>query len=293
MQEHSFSCVVIADGSALEGIITERDLVRIMSDLSKKPHLLQLKGVDLMSTAPVTVSEDTTLSEALAISQTGNVRHLPVINSQKVLSGIVTYTDLVRAQIDISEKAVALRTTELEAEIAQLKALSLEDPLLGIGNRRAMEVDLDYIHKFSIRHRRPYSVVLFDVDHFKSYNDHYGHSGGDQILQQVASHIRFSVRKSDRLYRFGGEEMLLVLPETDKEGAYVMADRLVKEIADQNIPHQKSPYTIITVSAGVAFEDPEAAQSRAWQEHVEKADRGLYLAKDNGRNQVAICATDI
>ena len=76
-------------------------------------------------------------------------------------------------------------------------------------------------------------------------------------------------------------------------GAYVLSDRLVKGIADQNIPHEKSPYTIITVSAGVAFEDPETVQSRAWQELVEKADRGLYLAKDNGRNQVAICATDI
>lgn len=111
----------------------------------------------------------------------------------------------------------------------ELLRLAREDPLLGIGNRRAMEISLDHIHELSVRYGRPYSLLLFDVDHFKSYNDSYGHPAGDVALQRLAQQVVDSLRKSARVYRYGGEELLAMLPETELQFAQQTAARILED----------------------------------------------------------------
>ena len=154
---------------------------------------------------------------------------------------------------------------------------------------RAMEVDLKYTHEDALRYQRPYSIALLDVDCFKLYNDHYGHAAGDRALQQVASYLRSMSRNADRLYRYGGEELLLLLPETRLAGAEVLARRLVEGLAECNIPHCKSPFEVVTISGGIGCEELErGAADKTWQEVAARADQALYRAKGNGRNQVAV-----
>jgi diguanylate cyclase (GGDEF)-like protein len=163
----------------------------------------------------------------------------------------------------------------------------MEDGLLGIGNRRAMEVDLEHTHAVALRYKHPYTVVLFDIDHFKLYNDHYGHLEGDACLKQVSQTLEEAIRKSDRLYRYGGEEFLLILPNTKHSGALILAKRLVENLYNEAIPHCKSPHNVVTISAGIASYSASNGNNISWKNVVEQADKSLYQAKSCGRNQVA------
>lgn len=169
----------------------------------------------------------------------------------------------------------------------QLKSLSLVDALTGLGNRRAMEVDLEHTHSQALRYNRSYSVALFDVDHFKLYNDSYGHKAGDSALRTISDHLQKSIRTCDRLYRYGGEEILLIMPETTLYGALILADRILASLAGLKIPHEKSSHNFITLSCGVACQMEVNGYSN-WEGLVDLADRGLYSSKNNGRNRATI-----
>lgn len=296
MHSDRHSCVVVVEDRIPVGVITERDLVGLLASLGDQPARLDLPANVLMSMPPVTICEEETLYEALVETHAERVRHLPVVDREGCLTGIITHQVLVNAhfhQIEVQHRLLerAIRaehhSEELERVNRQLDALSLEDALLGIGNRRAMEVDLAHVHDAARRYGRPYSVVLFDVDYFKLYNDHYGHLAGDAALKQVAGHLCGHVRKSDRLYRYGGEEILLVLPETSLDGAWQLADRISSELAASAIPHCKSPLERLTVSGGVACAAPETGKDEDWRDILAAADRALYAAKQGGRNRVA------
>ena len=111
---------------------------------------------------------------------------------------------------------------------------------MAIGNRRAMEVDLAHIHAEALRYDRVYSIVSLDTDFFKKYNDHYGHAGGDGALRYTGDYLKAHVRKSDRIYRYGGEEVLLVLPQAPVADALGLARRLVSGLDDLAEPHAES-----------------------------------------------------
>jgi diguanylate cyclase (GGDEF)-like protein len=296
MSERRFSCMIIAVGETPVGIVTERDLVKYLDRIfgQSEESRAGMTAGDVMSCPPVTIEEDACMFDALVLTQARKIRHLPVVDKVGHVSGILTYTDLAHAhnhiielQSEIIDKAVAEHTSDLQLANQELKALSMEDPLLEIGNRRAMEVDLSYTHSSAIRYERPYSVVLYDIDSFKLYNDHYGHQAGDEALKQVADHLKQSVRSADRLYRYGGEEILLLLPETDMEGAQVLASRTVRELEVLQIPHAKSTHQVLTMSGGIGspcnFGDTDLEN---WDLIVKQADSGLYEAKNRGRNQV-------
>ena len=147
---------------------------------------------------------------------------------------------------------MAVRTAELQSALEHVRALSLEDALLSIGNRRALEIDVAHTHATAQRYQRRYSVVLLDVDHFKLYNDQWGHAAGDGILLAVSQALRSQLRAADRLYRYGGDELLLLLPETDIEGAHVLAQRMVETIAAVGIRAEGPGEGALTISGGVS-----------------------------------------
>lgn len=289
------SCCLIGENDKPVGIVTERDLVSVMDTLIETPDLAEQPVSVYMASPPQTVQNDQSLFDALVISRAEKVRHLPVVDSENRLVGIVTHTDLAQAHFHVIElqrslidRAIRDRTEELETANRELESLSMEDALLGIGNRRAMEVDIQHTHSLATRHRRNYAVALLDVDHFKSYNDHYGHMAGDNALQQVTAVIQSVIRKSDRLYRYGGEEFLLLLPDTNACGGRTLTRRLVEKLHATGLEHTMSPYNVVTVSAGLAqYQLNVKDRQHDWQSIVNRADQALYKAKETGRNRVA------
>ncbi|TCK19105.1 diguanylate cyclase (GGDEF)-like protein [Thiogranum longum] len=295
MQSKRHSCVVLGEDKIPAGIITERDLVSILGRILDEPELANEPAANFMSTPPCTVDDKQTLFDALVISRADGVRHLPVVNNSGKLVGLITQTDLAQAhfqvieeQQHVIERAIHKRTEQLVAANAELQSLSMEDGLLHIGNRRAMEVDMEHTHARAVRYNQTYTTVLLDVDFFKAYNDHYGHMAGDDALKQTASIVKSAIRKSDRVYRYGGEELLLLLPDTGPDGGAILTQRILKALQDTAITHCKSPYGVITMSAGIANHDPEQeASATDWSAVVHAADQRLYQAKEAGRNRVA------
>ncbi|MCP8967232.1 diguanylate cyclase [Ectobacillus ponti] len=168
-----------------------------------------------------------------------------------------------------------------------LKELSARDGLTGIYNRRYFDEVLEQEWSRSGRNARPLSLILFDIDHFKLYNDHYGHQQGDACLQQAAQAMQQSVQRAvDMGARYGGEEFVLILPDTNLQGAMLVAERVREKLESLQIPHARSPVSsVVTGSFGVASLVPEDAATA--QELLAQADRALYLAKRSGRNRVA------
>jgi diguanylate cyclase (GGDEF)-like protein len=298
MHSQQVSCLVVVDGRQPLGVVSEKDLVQILGDLLEDRCSKTIRAEEFMSVPPVIVQETTTLFDALVLTQSRNIRHLPVVDDKGTLSGILSYANLAYAyehiielQRLIIEQESHVEARRLQEANEQLKALSMEDGLLCIGNRRAMEVDLAYTHNAAIRYQRPYSVVLFDVDFFKLYNDCYGHQAGDEALKLIVEHIRHAIRRADRLYRYGGEELLLLLPETATGGAEILANRIVRDLAERNIPHAKSEFHVLTISGGIGVPDLEKEKSADWRSVIERADRSLYRAKNDGRCRVHVEGT--
>jgi diguanylate cyclase (GGDEF)-like protein len=294
MIDNHYSCMIVVENKMPIGIITERDIVRLMGLFISDKPLYPMRVADVMSVPVATVSEDTTLFEALVISTAQKIRHLPVVRSTGELVGLVTQSDLAKAhfkiyenQREMIEHSVSQRTQQLLLANEQLKSLSLADALTGLGNRRAMEVDLEHTHSQALRYNRSYSVALFDVDHFKLYNDSYGHKAGDTALRNICEYLQKSIRTCDRLYRYGGEEILLIMPETTLHGALILADRILIGLADLRFPHEKSSHGVLTLSCGVASQ-VETNGYENWEGLVDLADRGLYASKNNGRNRATI-----
>jgi diguanylate cyclase (GGDEF)-like protein len=201
-------------------------------------------------------------------------------------------TRLVAAErVTTLHRQVAHFRAELERANLKLLGQSLTDPLTGLGNRRRMEQDLAQAHAWAQRKARSYAICLFDIDHFKLYNDHYGHPAGDEALRTVAGCLGANVRATDRAYRYGGEEFLVVMPDCDLAQAATLARRAGQAVLDRAIPHAVRPSTptFITLSAGIAVGCGQPGQTTS--DVIAQADRALYRAKSRGRNQVSIGAT--
>jgi diguanylate cyclase (GGDEF)-like protein len=185
---------------------------------------------------------------------------------------------------------VALRVTTLHTDLAHYrKVLSQQartDPLTGLHNRLKLSEDLEQLHARSHRYAEGYCLAMCDVDNFKSYNDIYGHQAGDLALRAVAAALVSQARKTDGVYRFGGEEFLLVLPNQTQAGAGAFMERALDTVRDLEIAHSGDPMGQLTLSAGIsAFtaEHPVDAEQL-----LGEADAALYAAKAAGRNRVEL-----
>lgn len=161
----------------------------------------------------------------------------------------------------------------------QLRAM---DPLTGIGNRLGMMVRLEHERARIRRGLRPCAVAMIDIDHFKSVNDEYGHAAGDLVLRTVADLLVANLRPYDDVFRYGGEEFLLCLPETESVSAAHLAERLRHRIAKENIILDTSLPLRVTASFGISQIDNETPLTEA----VRRADVALYVAKNGGRNRI-------
>lgn len=174
----------------------------------------------------------------------------------------------------------------LKRQSDHLRSLSLLDGLTGIANRRCFDERLEMEWRRAFRNARPLSLLMVDVDHFKRYNDHYGHAAGDQCLQQVAQALGYTLtRPGDVVARFGGEEFVCLLPETESSGAVAVGQMLERRVRELALPHASSPTdTVVTVSIGVGYTDRRMPLSAL--DLVRAADAQLYRAKEAGRGRV-------
>ena len=193
---------------------------------------------------------------------------------------------LTRRQVQL-EAMVAARTYELEDSNAKLAELSTTDGLTGINNRRGFDAALESEWRRAARNGYPLALAMLDVDHFKSYNDHYGHQAGDQCLRRVAELIAsHGQRTSDLVARYGGEEFALLAPATNGAHALDIARGICEGLAQLAIPHAKSPHGVVTISIGVASTMPDETGNGT--NLIGMADRALYAAKSGGRNQAQL-----
>lgn len=207
----------------------------------------------------------------------------------KPVDPFAVQTRLVAAErVTALHRQVADFRAELERVNLELLGLSLTDVLTGLGNRRRMEEDLGRAHVRALRVGRAFSVALFDIDDFKLYNDHYGHVAGDEALHRVAMCLDKRARAGETMYRYGGEEFLLLLPDCGVDDAAVAAGRIREAVTEMGIPHDSRPTMprVVTLSGGVSCWTPGSGLSVS--EMLRQADEALYRAKSSGRNRVHV-----
>ena len=182
--------------------------------------------------------------------------------------------------------SLALELRQLTSATARFRSLAVTDTVTGIANRRVFDERMRTEWSRALRSGKPLTLLIVDVDFFKPFNDHYGHAAGDRCLKLVAqTGAGCMQRPGDIFCRFGGEEFAAVLPETDREGGFALAEAIRAAIAALHIPHERSSAGIVTVSIGVASASPTSKNSA--NGILGAADNALYRAKANGRNRVA------
>lgn len=180
---------------------------------------------------------------------------------------------------------------ELERKNEVMERLSFQDGLTGVSNRRAFDAKMTEEWNWAMRHGRCLSVIMIDIDHFKLYNDAYGHQQGDECLKAVARALRASLKRSkDFIARYGGEEFAVILPETDEEGVRKLAPHLHRAVSELRLVHELSRFGQVTISAGAATAWP--SRDGEFRELIGEADRALYEAKAAGRNLTIVRRPD-
>jgi diguanylate cyclase (GGDEF)-like protein len=221
---------------------------------------------------------------------------LPVmINSSVVLFSAIIFSMLANYQMErdlrwnyLRNLLTEIETIRLEKSKAELELLSSSDVLTGLANRRHCDVFLDKEWQMGIRYRTQLSMLFLDVDDFKAYNDHYGHQAGDICLQKIATVIKECVhRPQDLCTRYGGEEFIVLLPNTSRESTLQLAEKIRNNVELENIPHAYSRASSrVTISIGVVSMIPQAGLNQNIL--IEMADKALYNAKNLGRNQIQV-----
>ena len=171
-------------------------------------------------------------------------------------------------------------------QLRMIERQSLFDPLTNIMNRRSFDFQIEGLWAYAVRKQEPLSVMMIDIDHFKKFNDTYGHQLGDTVLQITAKSIASALKRaSDKVFRWGGEEFTVLLPTTDIEGALNVAERIRMAIENSEIPYDSSADTLkVTASLGVASIIPSPANTI--EDLIKQADAAMYSAKESGRNRV-------
>jgi two-component system cell cycle response regulator len=231
-----------------------------------------IKGdADLFRTSVVLMCADPDADQVVRAQQRGadDVLRVPATDAEVI------------ARVQAAARVGALRDQLLERERG-LEELAYNDELTRVYNRRFLSRQLSALVRSATRHRRTLSLVLVDIDRFKSINDTHGHARGDAVLARVASRLQHVLREEDYAGRWGGEEFLVLLPDVEEAGAQATAERLRASVADRPVAGLR-----VTVSAGCAT----WAAGESPDDLLRRADAALYVAKRRGRDQVAQAAS--
>lgn len=241
-----------------------------------------------MATGEVVVSSNSSLdprhTHFCTVADSHGHVIVPLKRAESVVGMVSFYT---RCDSEVDERMISLLSSvgnQIGTAIQnarlfdEIRTNSFHDPLTGLANRRLLDVQLGKCFNSATRYGKPLSLIMLDIDHFKVYNDTNGHQEGDRLLVKLANIMNRDMRSSDYVFRYGGEEFLIIMPETDSAGATNAAEKLRKMVESKSE---------ITVSLGVAshqdsVEDPETL--------VRMADVALYRAKQRGRNRVEVAA---
>ncbi len=178
---------------------------------------------------------------------------------------------------------------DLKRDLENVRKEAMTDGLTGLANRKAFDTEIKRLSSESKQNGTVFTLLMVDIDHFKSFNDNFGHQVGDQVLRLVARTLKDGVKGKDFAARYGGEEFVIILPDTDIANAMAVGNSLRKTIATKDVINRSTGDILgrITMSVGVA----ECVPGEAMEDLIERADAALYTAKHNGRNQVAAAPT--
>jgi len=190
----------------------------------------------------------------------------------------------LEAELKRAQRALEIKEIELKAVLAQAHEITNTDVLTLLPNRRKIIVDLQEEVIRSTRYGTPLSISIVDIDHFKNVNDTYGHATGDDVLRTIAARLREQIRHPDTLGRYGGEEFLIVLPNSELKAAVDQAKRLCQHVRAMRIESDRHNLSV-TISVGVA--QLKITQEN-WEQFLHRADVAMYQAKNNGRDQWAV-----
>jgi diguanylate cyclase len=293
---------VINETLARNGRLTEADLEQIYDT-----YLSQTKTTDRIDKVGARVVAEISgvmglLDDALNVSASYDTS-LSGANQQL---SIATSTDQIKAVVEsliesthemqktnraLEERLAISRTEigELQHSLEAMRVESLTDPLTGLGNRKYFDRMIEVAVQNALANNEPLTLLMFDIDHFKSFNDSYGHLTGDQVLRLVGMSLKQTIKGQDITARYGGEEFAVVLPNTALRQALTVADHIRRAVMAKELKKKSTGETLgrVTISVGVAVLKSDDDTGTL----IERADICLYAAKRNGRNRV-ICETD-
>jgi len=293
---------VINETLARNGTLTEADLEHIYETYLSQIRISE--RIDTVGARVISEINDVMVALNGALDDTTNfdsdlsnaATRLAESTDSVVVKQVITA--LVSATRTMREKNLAMenRLTSSRQEIASLqqsleaiRAESLTDPLTGLGNRKFFDRTLDELMESNASRGEPLSLLMLDIDHFKSFNDNYGHLTGDQVLRLVALSLKQNIKGLDVTARYGGEEFAVILPNTALRQAITAADHIRRAVMSKELKKKSTGEILgrVTISVGAATIAPgDSAHSL-----IERADACLYAAKRNGRNRV-ICEAD-
>ncbi|MCP3470029.1 GGDEF domain-containing protein [Bradyrhizobium sp. CCGUVB1N3] len=293
---------IINETLARNGKLTEADLEQIYETYLS--HIKTTDRIDKVGARVIGEIDDVmkVLSDALGMSASydaslsGAATQLSTAKDRDQIKAIVD--TLLHATRDMREtnKALEDRLTlstneisNLQQSLEAIRAESLTDPLTGLGNRKYFDRMIGMAVQNALASGEPLSLLLFDIDHFKSFNDSYGHLTGDQVLRLVGLSLKQTIKGQDITARYGGEEFAVVLPNTALRQALTVADHIRRAVMAKELKKKSTGEILgrVTISVGVSMLKP----SDDTDSLIERADTCLYAAKRNGRNRV-ICEAD-
>jgi diguanylate cyclase len=293
---------IINETLARNGKLTEADLEQIY-----ETYLSQIKTTDRIDKVGARVIGEiddvmNLITEALAMSAryddslSGASRKLEAAQNRDqvktVVESLVKSTREMRDTNKALEDRLMLSKSEisnLQQSLEAIRAESLTDPLTGLGNRKYFDRSIDAAVQSALASGEPLSLLMFDIDHFKSFNDSYGHLTGDQVLRLVGMSLRQTIKGQDITARYGGEEFAVVLPNTAMRQALTVADHIRRAVMAKELKKKSTGEILgrVTISVGVSMLKPGDDTDSL----IERADACLYAAKRNGRNRV-VCEAD-
>jgi diguanylate cyclase len=212
---------------------------------------------------------------------------------EKLLHDVMSDTKSMMQQNQHLEEKLSKSTEamrELQSDLDAIRKEALTDSLTNLSNRKAFDTEIVRIAKNAHDEKKTFTLILMDIDHFKSFNDNFGHQVGDQVLRLVAKTLVDGVKGRDMAARYGGEEFAIILPDTDMQGAMRVAEILRRAVENKDVVNRNTGEKLgrITMSGGIA----EYVYGESVEDLIERADSGLYAAKQGGRNRITPVPTD-